>query len=347
MAPISNQTRRARPDSRAGRRTLAFVQAVLGGTAWAMVVGWWLAPAASRVGVDWQWLAWIPDWGWLICTAVPALLAAALAVWIPGRRLGRLCLPLLAMVGPFLGVLWRDYGWTGAVSGPVVRLLFLNAQSPSEADAVRDLEAMRLLDPDLVVVLNPGWIAPVWRQRQVEDVESAGSRPWSIQWRTPVMTATPFGGCTLRTVVAEGDIRVMAVGLPATLAERLGCGSLLVVDLPSDPGIDRETVADRLLVGLEKAGLGRLDQARLVIGDFNMTPRTPALVRLRGDLRDLVAECGDGWTSTWPRKNPLLRIDQVLGSFEAGVRIETFDPGAGGHRGFVIDLSAGSEDRGS
>jgi hypothetical protein len=326
---------------------VGFVQVVLAALAGALAVGWWLAPAASGIGADWQWLAWIPDWAWLLATAVPVIGAGFLVAWIPSRRMWRLGLPLLAIVGPLLGFLSRDFGWAGTFSEPRVRVVYLNAQSPSEADAARDLESIRRLDPDLVVVLNPGWIAPVWRKHQSERPDPGQTDAWSIQWRSPIMAASSSGGCSLRTVLADGEIRVMSVGLPSTLAGRIGVESLLVVDLPSDPGIDRETVADRLDAGLAKAKFGRLDGSRLVLGDFNMTPRTPALDRLRGGLRDLVSECGHGWTATWPRQRPLLRIDQVFGSIDGDVRIETFDPGIGGHRGYVIDLPVLASDSGS
>jgi hypothetical protein len=56
-----------------------------------------------------------------------------------------------------------------------------------------------------------------------------------------------------------------------------------------------------------------------------------------------VSERGRGWTATWPRERPVLRIDQVMGRCDGEIGIATFDPGIGGHRGFVID--AGGERR--
>ncbi len=347
LAPITNTTRRPRPNPPERPGTAAFVQAALVATAWSLAIGWWIAPAASRVGADWQWLAWIPDWSWLLGTAAPAAAAVVLAIWTPVHRMWRLGLPMLAIAGPAIGTCSRDLGWTSAIPQPGVRIIYLNAQSPSEADAMRDLEAIRRLDPDLVVVLNPGWLAPVWRSGRYEGLGSDEPNLWSVQWRSPVMTASTSGGCSIRTLLLDGEIRVLSVGLPSPLATRLGFGTLLVVDLPSDPRIDREAVANRLEAGMQKASLGRLDDACLVMGDFNMTPRTPALNRLRGRLRDLVSEGGSGWTATWPREQPILRIDQVLGSLEGDVRIETFDPGNGGHRGYVIDLPVKASDPGS
>jgi hypothetical protein len=334
LAPTSHETRRQRPNLRGTRTVVEFAHAVLGVAAWGLTIGWWLAPWVSRSGVDWQWAAWIPDWVWLIGVGVAGIAAALVSLWSSPRRLWPVAWPLLAVIGPLSGFLSRDIGWSGEVPAPRIRLVFLNAQSPSEDDAVEVLRSIRALNPDLAIVLNPGWIAPVWR-REPQD--------WSIQWRSPVMTASREGASSLRTIVADDDIRVVSVGLPEDLSLRLGASSLLVVDLPSDPVLDRERIADRLEAGLSKAGEGRLDRHELVVGDFNMTPRTPALSRLRGTLSDLVSERGRGWTATWPRERPVLRIDQVMGRCDGEIGIATFDPGIGGHRGFVID--AGGERR--
>ena len=114
---------------------------------------------------------------------------------------------------------------------------------------------------------------------------------------------------------------------------------MLLVDLPSDPGIDRDWVVDSLLAMLAKRGIDGIEDFQFVMGDFNMTPRTPALDRLRGELVDLVSETGHGWLGTWPRAWPALRIDQVFAASSAGTRIHTFDPEVGGHRGFLIEVS--------
>jgi hypothetical protein len=322
---------------------IGLVQTVLAGTAWLLAVGWWVAPKVSTIGVDWQWLAWIPDWGWLIGVGVSAFLAAAMAGWSPSRRPLRLLCSLAAIVGPLGGFVSRDFGWCGAEPTPRVRLVFLNAQSPAEPAARHCIAAIEGLDPDLVVVSNPGWMAPIWRALEGERRTAGQAGDWTIQWRSPVLTASPLGACSLRTLVADGEIRAVAVGLPAPLAQRFGRSHLVVVDLPSDPRLDREAIVNRLMDGLNRAGVGPLDRQGLVVGDFNMTPRTPAMVRLRGSMADLVSEAGCGWTATWPRERPLLRIDQVLGDPQEGCRIETFDPGVGGHRGFVIDLPIGGE----
>jgi hypothetical protein len=307
-------------------------------SAWLMASAWWLAPSVSEWGGRLQWLSWIPDAVWLVATLLPAVVAGVLACRTSSHWRLRVLLAGLPIVGPAGGVLSREYGWTPPIAGPQVRLIFLNAQDPPASPARIAVARLEALSPDLVVVSNPGWMASVWREAHVETSDGEGDA-WSVQWRTPVMTASRHGACVLRTRLIADGIRVMLIELPPRLAARIGVDRLMLIDLPSDPDLDRDRIMDRLLGGLQLSALDGLKDVGLVIGDFNMTPRTPALVRGRGSLRDLVSEEGDGWTATWPRLRPILRIDQIFGAVTQEVRVRTFDPGWGGHRGFIIDIA--------
>ncbi len=346
MAPDLQKIRRPRPAPPAKAGGLELAQWGLAAAGWVLAVGWWSAPWLSSRQVDWQWLAWIPDWAWLILVGLCVVPGTVLARWTGGRRRLRIAVTLAALVGPAVGVASRDVGWRGVPPEAGLRVVFLNAQSPSESDAGQVVDAIERTDPDLVVVLNPGWMASVWRSRGEGRDPGESRADWTIQWRSPVLVASRDGECSLRTIVADEEIRVVRIGLPAPIMERLDRTHMAVVDLPSDPARDRNRIAERLQDALAARGFEGLDTHGLVLGDFNMTPRTPALVRLRGRLADLVSDAGWGWTATWPRERPLLRIDQVWGDVEGDVRVATFDPGVGGHRGFVIDLpaSAGGAD---
>ncbi len=334
MAPADQRNRR---DGATAASLAGGVSTILLVLSWCLVVGWWLAPSGSRLAGRLQPLAWIPDWAWLLGVAGPASAAAIVSCRAATLRRLRLAMAAAALIGPGLGVLGREYGVRGPLPAPFVRVLFLNAQSSPATQAEGEVAMFEALDPDLVIIANPGWLAPTWR-RSAQEASIDGRPRWFIHWRNPVLAASPHGACVIRTVMAVDDIRVVSVEPPPTLAARLGIDRILVVDLPSDPGIDREAVVDRLEAGLAKSDVATLDSAGLVLGDFNMTPRTPALIRVRGRLRDLVSEGARGWMGTWPRERPVLRIDQVFGDVRRNVRIETFDPGWGGHRGFVIDI---------
>ncbi len=305
---------------------------------WLISIGWLVAPTLSGRGLDWQWLAWIPDWAWAAATLPSALLGCVLATRMPRGRIVAGVAAVGASTLPLSGVLERDLGWTSEPVAPLTRLAFLNAQSPDERTSATVLEDLLQLDADYYVIVNPGWIPRQWRRRNAE----AGQEPWSVQWLSPVMLASRAGRSSIRTVVAEDGIWAMAIqpppatGLP--VEEDGGVGSILLVDLPSDPDIDREQVADTLLAALAERGLDGFEDFQLVLGDFNMTPRTPALGRLQGRLADLVSESGDGWLGTWPRKWPALRIDHIFAASAEGMRVRTFDPGVGGHRGFIVDV---------
>lgn len=311
--------------------------------AWLGAASWWLAPSVSRVGPGWQAAAWIPDWAWAGLVLLPAALGLGLSCLLPRRRLIGAVIAIAAVVPPVAGTFRRDLGWSGDPPSPAIRIVYLNAQDPPAQRVEAQLDALLGLDADLVVVVNPGWIPPAWRRRvqgegEGEGGEQADAEPWSVQWRSPVMVASPHGPSVLRTLVAKDGVRAVRLEPPPVIAERLGSRPILIVDLPSDPALDRDVIADTLLTGLNRADVDGLAEFGLVLGDFNMTPRTPAFARLRGPLDDLVSTRGRGWTATWPRERPLLRIDQVLGRSEPASSIRTFDPGWGGHRGFVMEL---------
>ena len=112
--------------------------------------------------------------------------------------------------------------------------------------------------------------------------------------------------------------------------------SILLVDLPSDPGRSREAIARRLQELLLKAPTGTYD---LVVGDFNMPADSHVFATLFPDFDPTWPTAGSGWAGTYPREWPVFRIDHVLAGPRVEVTfIETVDPGRGRHRlqNFVI-----------
>lgn len=337
MAPETTAARR--PEGGDGGPVLS-QRAVLF-AAWVGTLTWALAPVLSRARPGWQFLAWIPDTAWLAVIALPAFTALGLSPWLRRRRLAWGLLSFMAMVPPAVGALARDVGWADRPSGPTIRIAYLNAQTPLATTASGLMDRLLSLDPDLIVVLNPGRIPRELRARV--DERDGPEEGWSIQWRNPVMAASKWGSSRLRTIPIDETISVVELGLPRELASMVGVDRMLVIDLPSDPSLDRDEVADRLDRGLSEAGIDGLDAYGLVLGDFNMPPRTPALGELRGTMVDLIAENGSGWLATWPRQRPFLRIDHVLGTVDGPIAASTFDPGNGGHLGYLLEFGVRSD----
>ena len=87
----------------------------------------------------------------------------------------------------------------------------------------------------------------------------------------------------------------------------------------------------------------------VIVGDFNI-PRGSVSLRefLRasgaGPMRNAFDEAGWGWARTWPRRAPVLGIDQCfVGERVRAVGFGAVDPGVGGHRGLVVEIVPGTK----
>ena len=77
----------------------------------------------------------------------------------------------------------------------------------------------------------------------------------------------------------------------------------------------------------------------LMIGDFNMTPRSAALAIVAGDNENAFGVAGSGWGGTWTRTRPLLRVDHALVRPELEVLdARTFDAHTT-HLGLLVTLA--------
>ncbi len=314
-----------------------------------IAVGWASVPVVAAMGGRAQLLGLVPDWAWL--GAVGFCVLVAIVVCVPGRDPRRwrcLAVATIATAGPLIGTLQRDLGLPhragGVNDGRSALLLFLNANDPGErrVDGVRDCDRVfeRLvgLDADVAIVVNPGWRLPsLWRR--AEEVREGRIR---IRWVGSVMVASRHDIRSMRIVEAVRGIDVGSVKTPPRAIEiELAMPDdvpiperILVVDLPSEQGVDRISMATEIA--------GRLDSvdSELILGDLNMAPRSPALSMLAPGFKDAFRHVGSGWGGTWPRTGPWLRIDFALvpeGAMPGTIR--TFDPGAGGHRGLILEYS--------
>jgi endonuclease/exonuclease/phosphatase family metal-dependent hydrolase len=79
----------------------------------------------------------------------------------------------------------------------------------------------------------------------------------------------------------------------------------------------------------------------LIVGDFNIPRGSASLRNLTADFVNAYSQGGFGPSGTWPRRWPLVHIDQAfVGSSLRAARYRVIDPGAGGHRMQIIDLRA-------
>ncbi|MAC20504.1 MAG: hypothetical protein CMJ23_12665 [Phycisphaerae bacterium] len=353
MAPETLENRRSCPaislKAPTGPAVLLIVTLV---AQWIIFGIWALAPAVSEWHRYVQPLVWIPDWTWFVGLSPIAVVAIVLGIRSgrTGCRLGWVgvlaaVLPL-AVVGA--GIHQREWRpWASADSAPAGRIVFLNAWDPPREKVGALIDEIEALDADLVVIVNPGWIAPVWRERvasgraNLRDLATtSASRTWKVRWMTPFLVASRGDFVTLRTVSRKAGIKAVRVSLPEQLSASLGMNQVLVVDLPSDLRRSRTEMVDEIRRAVQSDMDRRGEGVDLVLGDLNLTPRTPALARLLPGMRDLFLGGGVGWGATWPRETPVVRIDFALGADTFGpTTVQTFDPGTGGHRGLILEVN--------
>jgi hypothetical protein len=311
----------------------------------ALSVGWAGTPVVAALGGRFQLIGLVPDWAWL--SAVGFCLLLAVAVSVPGRDPRRwrcVALTTLAAVGPLVGTFQRDLGMPYRAVEGARALVFLNANDPGErqVEGVRDCDRVlgRLieLDADVTVLVNPGWRIPsAWRQSA--DVREGRLQ---IRWVGSVLVASRYGIHSMRMVESLKGLELGSVKSPPQAVEiRLDVpqdssfpGHILVVDLPSEQRIDRLDMSRQVARRLEQI------QPEIVLGDLNMTPRSPGVAMLAPGFEDAFRNVGRGWGGTWPRSSPWLRIDFALAASRfVPATIRVFDPGSGGHRGLVLEYS--------
>ena len=310
-----------------------------------LLLGWGLSPSLSTGRPSIQGMVWIPEWVWFLAMLPGAMILVVMSFRSASWQ--RVVCWFLVAVTPILivgaGVWKREWHTVRPIgSGDVAKVMFLNAQDPPKAVAGGVLDAIQACEPDLVIVANPGWLAPIWRSLLHADGPEGGRSgwqdDWTIRWMNPVMVASPHGNVSVRTLSVRDGIRVMRVMLSKPVAEAVGMSNIMVVDLPSDPTRDRGDILGRLASILEQQREENVEPVDLLVGDFNTTPRTVGIESLEPGLVDLYSDAGSGWGATWPRERPLIRIDLALASDRIRPRrLSTFDPGWGGHRGLVIE----------
>ena len=291
-----------------------------------------------------QMLAWIPEWASALAIVALGLIVAA--CWRTRRaRVATLCLFLLLLTGPLVGSSVREFRWfagAGDRRGDV-RVVFLNAQDPTAVDSRRLWTEIADLEPDVLLIANPGFIAPEWRRMDAPDAVFT-----SMKWLSPFLVAVRHGDVSLRTMSRRDEVRAIAIEFepdsdPHVAEGGGGLRRIAVVDMPSDWARPRGVLMTRLLEAIAKYEARTSPGFDLVVGDFNTTPRSPSRRVLGAAYRDGFEMVGAGWGATWPRRWPMLRIDAVFVNQDRQVSIEsvrTFDPGQGGHLGLVIDLAA-------
>ena len=306
------------------------------GFAWTALVLllWVVAGSLNGVSVSWQWLAWIPDTLWLIA-AVPGLVVAEVPATSPARRhrLMRM-LPLIPVGILLIASYGNDWKFIRSLPDSGFRIAYINAVDPDQSVASQSARDLLDWDADILIVANPGTVDSEIRNALAGDDQYTVARTHRFMVATNQVISSfrlRFAGSVDPDVPDSRIVgAVLEVKLPDDRPFRI-----LVIDLPSGAEIDRLAVSERLQAFMESTESERFD---LMIGDFNMTPRSSALAEIAGGNQDAFAVSGSGWGGTWTRHRPLLRLDYAM--VRPGIEVldtRTFDAGTT-HLGILVTL---------
>ena len=282
-----------------------------------------VVPMAWLIGDSslwWQQLSWIPA----VLLLPPLVLALLLTILVDGRW-GSVLRAILWLGLLFAGswVCGVDYGAFRARPAKPgdLELVHWNAGSLWGLQVTAPVvEDFRALDPDLLIITNPGTM--LW---------SSASRTFNDSWPH---TARNYAAHVLsRVPIQTCRVLLSAAGSQVVLIELEFQGRLLriwAVDLPSDPALVRRALFEDLAARLDSL---ELDPPDLVLGDFNVPLNSVSLERTFPSMKNAFDQVGVGWHGTWPSRLPLWQLDQVLlGDRIEGVRYQVIPSSHGAHR---------------
>ncbi len=240
-----------------------------------------------------QWIWWIPR---------SALALAALPAFVTGlaQRGRRRWIWLGAASIPIAWLAVGDIGWRRWVPDPeAIHLIHWNASSPGSRAGGPASAELLARDADIVIVTNAYKLLgdgriELWRDAGYDIVQTG---PFLVASRWPVLEARVVSATERRIL---GRIRIAVAGHDWTV---------IAVDLPSDARLARNDLASRFRAECAPHGV---DEADLVVGDFNITRGSASIARMFPRQHHAFDVAGIGFGATWPRRIPFMHLDHML-----------------------------------
>ena len=297
----------------------------------AVVLAAWLAGRVLSDRWGWsQWLLWVPTPA-AFAAAGLGLAAACRRGPTERRRRRRLALwgaAAAAVVVYFVGLEHRFLRF-GGDDRPALRLLH-SSLFPATREA-RRLYVDKLIEADADVTVLSGPL----NRRDREQYREAETKPAEISTVWPFMVISKHAILEAAPIAFEDDIYIAGfrVDTTATLGRPI---TIYAVDLPSEPGLARGGIADRVRAMLDDANAPPPD---IVVGDFNMTRGSASLEAIFPDLSHAWDQAGRGYGATFHRNFPMYHLDHTL--LAETVRAGSYDLvnlGVGRHLVQVVGL---------
>jgi endonuclease/exonuclease/phosphatase (EEP) superfamily protein YafD len=287
-----------------------------------LLIGWVIGVVASDRWWWSQWLFWLPT----PLVAMTCIAGLGVAIRRKHRRSTiAWSLATLLVVGRLTFVEHHFFG--SQVSG-AISIAHWNLTHADPGDPRRYAEAITMLDADVVILTNAGYVLGDERVRawSAPPRVAIGGHPFTVISRQPILE--------FRTLIAaKGGVRVHRL-----VVEANGPLTLWLLDLPSDPRVGRMALMERVRELLGKAGEDNRPPD-LIVGDLNVTRGSAALRHLAPKYRHAYDLAGRGWGASFPRQLPLYHIDHVLAAPDLAVTMYRIDdPGIGMHCVQVVEL---------
>lgn len=290
----------------------------------------WLIGRVVTDRFEWsQWLWWIPTPAALIAAAIGWLLAFRSAR-TRGRRRRRIAtwsMTLVLMLAHFSVFEHRLLHGTPEAPARALTIAHWNMTLDNNADVPALMKRLDELDADLISLTTP----PGEVRRLLHEQAAASEGRLTVVEGWPMTFVSRLPILEVRTVISieRSYMTRVEVDATATLGRAI---SIMLVDLPSNPGVRRMETARKFRGLLDEMRLAAPD---IAIGDFNMTRNSASIATLFPGMTFAYNQAGHGYGATFPRRLPLYHIDHTLINEKAGLqalRYDIRDEGQSRHR---------------
>tara|TARA_B100000959_G_scaffold286753_1_gene367028 strand:+ start:584 stop:1513 length:930 start_codon:yes stop_codon:yes gene_type:complete len=290
----------------------------------ATLVLWVIGALFSDRWVWSQWLLWIPTLFVIFVFTVMGVL-----FFLVNKK----TLSVIYLGGVFALAIWfcffENHLFSGVGDKGTITLVGWTMSHPKERVAKESAELIVELNGD-IILLTHGWRVRAEPSIQ-EWVETSGHKVTNSQFTL----LTKFAPIQAQTLLAVDEIYISAFVLDTT--EILG--NVLVVwavDLPSSLDISKMEIANRVLRLLKSVDTLKPD---IVIGDFNMTRNSAAILTMFPKLYDAADTAGNGILASFPLQFPIYHIDHILLTSQlCATNYSLINPHVGRHRIQVLDF---------
>lgn len=315
------------------RRLLRWCGAFVAGCAWVVILAWLVGRVCSDRFYWSQFLLWIPTPAAIIASLV-GLFASKRPGFRKRTRLRRSRVWSLIVGSGLVFFLFVEYWFVPGFQSPAQGIKIVHWTMAHEKKPVEPQhQAVVRLRGDLCIFSDAYGLNWTRIMEMIDEPETRMFRVgrFYIVSRIPILEARP--------VVSNQGLEIVLLRIDASDTQG---GEIVVylVDLPSDPMVNRSEQARRGRRLLDEAGIPDAD---LVIGDFNAPRGSWSIRTLFPGLHHAYRDAGYGYAGTFHRAFPLYHLDHIL--LDDSLQATSYyiaDPELGRHRVQIAHITSSS-----